>query len=361
MSGKQRIDQLLAGFADGDATSQMAVVLRDVFRRWGHPSDLFVPPDRASPTLQGQFRPLSEFAGAGGNIVLHHYGIRSPASAAFEAAGGGVKRILVYHNITPPEYFRGFDDALAEELRQARADLARLGQQADAAWAVSQFNAAELKAAGAKNVSVLPLTFSAATLDLAPDPEVLKRFDVPLKTILAVGRVAPNKRLEDLIQAFGWYNKSINPYSRLVIVGSVHSTPRYWTMLQMLVGDLDVANICFEGFASPAGLAAYYCVADVFVSTSEHEGYCLPLVEAMYKGIPVISRNAGGTPEALDSTGVQYDELAPRELAELIHLVLTDEDLRVDILHRQGNRIQAELMRDLEGELRDLLKMFVRA
>lgn len=356
MSGKPRIDQVLAGFADGDATSQMAVTLRDVFRKWGHASDLFVEPELASPTVLGQYKPLADYRGGSGDVLLHHYGIRSAASEAFEAAREGVRKVLVYHNITPAEYFRGFDDAVVEDLRLARSELLRVGSESDAVWAVSEFNAAELRAAGVQNVSVFPLLFYKQALDLAPDPEVLKRFTVPLTTVLAVGRLAPNKRLEDLIRAFAWYHESINRYSRLVIVGSFHSAPRHYTMLRMLAGDLDIANICFEGFASPAGLAAYYQVADLFVSTSEHEGYCLPLLEAMYRGVPVVARNAGGTPEALGGAGVLYERLSHRELAELMNLVLSDGTLKDDVLRAQQKRIQDVLGRDVEAELKGLLK-----
>jgi glycosyltransferase involved in cell wall biosynthesis len=184
---------------------------------------------------------------------------------------------------------------------------------------------------------------------------ILEKFAGPLKNILAVGRIAPNKRIEDLIQAFAWYHRAINPYSRLLIVGSPRSAPRYFTMLRMLVGDLDLPNVCFEGFASPAGLLAYYRVADLFVSASEHEGYCLPLVEAMDHGIPVIARVAGGTPEAMDGAGVLYEDLAPAELGALFDRVLTDAALRKEILTSQQRRVQRARDRDLEAEVKALL------
>ena len=358
MSDKPRIDQLMAGFAEGDAISHEAVEIRNLCRKWGHASDIFVAAGRVSPSVRGEVRDLSAYAPAAGDIAMHHYGIRSPASDLFQKTGG-IRKILIYHNITPPEYFQGFDDVLVRDLREARGNLPAIAGQSDAVWAVSRFDAEDLMASGVRNAQVFPLLFSGKPLDIAPDALVRRRFTAPLKTILFVGRIAPNKRVENLIHAFAWYHGTIDPYSRLVIVGSPRSCPRYYTMLRMLVGDLDLANVCFEGFASPAGLVAYYDLADVFVSASEHEGYCLPLVEAMYKNIPVVSRAGGGTPEAMGGAGVLYQDLESRELAELIHLVLSDAELNREVLVSQRKRIRDVLARPVEDELKSLLSDFL--
>lgn len=344
----------MAGLAEGDAISHEAVILRDIFRKWGFPSDLFASPTHAAPGMAGQYRPLSEYSATPRDVCLHHFGIASEAQSVF--AGSAARRILVYHNITPAEFFRGYDDALSARLAQARAQLPELARRCSALWCASAYNAAELAALGLAGVSVLPLPLSRATLDLTPDIAVSARFaGAPLKTILFVGRVAPNKRIEDLIQAFAWYNRAIDQFSRLVIVGSFHGVPRYMAMLRMLIGDLDLPNVCFEGFASPEGLAAYYRSSDVFVSASAHEGYGLPLVEAMYADVPVVARAVGGVPEAADGAGVLYDGLEAPELAELIHRVIGDAALREEVLVSQRLRIKRALARDLEGEVRQLM------
>ncbi len=347
------IHQILAGFAEGDAISHEAIHLRDIFRRWGHNSDLFVDVERLAPGLRANCRPLSEYAGQAGDICLHHYGISSPAAEVFFASNA--RKILVYHNITPADYFAGVDDAVAARLRTARAALPEIARRVEAVWTVSQFNARELQAEGIRDVKVFPLIYAPMPETLQPDWRVLAKFDGTLKTILFVGRIAPNKRIEDLIQAFAWYHRAINPYSRLLIVGSPRSAPRYFTMLRLLAGDLDLPNVCFEGFASPTGLPAYYRSADLYVSTSEHEGYCLPLVEAMDHGIPVIARAAGGIPEAMDGAGVLYEDLTPAELGALFDRVLTDAPLREEILGSQRRRVQRAKGRNLEAEVKALM------
>jgi glycosyltransferase involved in cell wall biosynthesis len=352
-----RIDQLLAGYADGDAISQQAVILRDLFRRWGLASDIFADPAHVSPTLRADCRPLDSYAGGPTDVALHHFGLASPAAGKFAASAA--RKILVYHNITPPHFFRGYDDALVAQLEAARAQVAPLAQRCAAVWAVSRFDAEDLAALGAPGARVFPLLFRAPPPELKPDQELTGRVAAPLTTLLYVGRIAPNKRVEDLIQAYAYYHFRINPFSRLLLVGSDRSCPRYFTMLKMLGGDLDVPNICFEGFASPAGLLAYYKLADLFVSCSAHEGYGAPLVEAMFHGLPVLARDAGGTTEALGDAGAMYDDASPADLAELIHRVTSDHALRADILSAQQRRLREVLARPVEQELRALLADFL--
>lgn len=347
------IHQILAGLGDGDAISHEALLLQQILRQAGHASELFVDSRNVSPGLRAQCRPLESYRGAATDLCLHHYGITSPAADIFLASPA--RKILVYHNITPAEYFTGFDDAIAARLAQARTLLPDIARRADAVWADSRFNARELQAAGIADVRVLELPFEPAALDLPPDPRVVRQFSGPTQNILFVGRIAPNKRVEDLIQAFAWYNRAINPFSRLIIVGSNRSAPRYYTMLRMLAGEMDLVNVCFVGFASAAGLAACYCAAQVYVCSSVHEGYCLPLIEAIHMGVPVIARAAGAMPETLAGAGVLYDDLQPEELAELIHRVLSDPALRQDILASQQARLQRLQARNIEQELHALL------
>lgn len=352
------ISQILAGFADGDAISHEAIQLRDIIRSWGYESDIFVDPATVSPSLQQQCRPLASYAAGADDICLHHYGINSPATDIFLAAPA--RKVIIYHNITPAEYFDGFSDSVAAELRSGRARLRDICRYADAVWTVSQFNADELQALGVAKVEVFPLLFSSWNLDGPPAPLIIEKFTGRLKNILFVGRIVPNKRIEDLIQAFAWYHKTLNPYSRLLLVGSNRSAPRYYAMLRMLAGDLDLPNVCFEGFAAPAGLAAYYRVADAYVCPSIHEGYCLPLLEAMHCGVPVIARAAGGMPEAMDGAGVLYCGLDEVELAVLFHKVLADKKLRSKILAAQRARMDRLQSRQPDLELKTLLGAWLK-
>jgi len=353
MTGRHRVDQIVAGLADGDAISNEVIELKKVLRRLGAESEIYAVPNRVTPRIASECKPLSDCRTATSDVAVHHYAIASEATEVFLSCPG--RKVLLYHNITPAEYFAGFDDGVAHALQEARQNLKRVALQSDAVWAVSEFNASELKASGINDVKVFPLMFTPTRLDMPPDPAVLRKFAEPMKNILFVGRIAPNKCVEELITAFACYHKTMNPFSRLIIVGSERSAPRYFAMLRMLAGEYNLPNICFEYFASPSGLVTYYELADVFVSTSRHEGYCLPLVEAMYKHVPVIARSAGGTPEAMGGGGVMFDDLQPTELAELIHRVLSDPQLQDEILTSQEERMQSIRVRNVDAELKALL------
>ena len=173
--------------------------------------------------------------------------------------------------------------------------------------------------------------------------------------------MVPNKRVEDLILAVAWYTRTVSPFARLILVGSDRSCPRYFALLRLLALGLDLPNVCFEGFASEAGLAACYRAASLFVSASDHEGYCLPLVEAMHCGVPVIAKDTGGMPEALGGAGVLYTDLDAPELAELMHRVLADAALRAQVLESQRRRMAVVQARDLREAVAELVRALVPA
>ena len=166
------IHQILVGYADGDAISSEARQLREIFRRGGHCSEIYADPSRVSPSLKKDCRALADYAAGESDICLHHYGIASPATEVFLASPA--RKIMVYHNITPAEYFAGFDDAVAAQLRAARLALREVARRSDAVWTVSRFNAAELKAEGIDNVKVFPLPFTPQQPGMSPDPLILK-------------------------------------------------------------------------------------------------------------------------------------------------------------------------------------------
>ena len=126
-------------------------------------------------------------------------------------------------------------------------------------------------------------------------------------------------------------------------------------MLRMFAAELDLMSVSFVRYASPGGLISYYQQADLFATTSRHEGYCLPVVEAMYEGVPVLARNTGGVPEAMDGAGVMFDEASPQELACLMHRMITPGPLREEILASQRARIERLRSRPVPQELQNLL------
>lgn len=350
----RRVYQLLAGYADGDAISLEARKIRDIARRAGLESYLVAPREHVSPTLLDDCLPLEQFHATADDWVLLHYATASPVSAVFQQCAA--RKQMRYHNITPPAFFAAFDDEMTQQLRTARAERRAVAAAAERVWACSEYSAEDLRDAGVSAVSVMPLFFTPADTVVEPDRRRLDSLS-GLTNILFVGRIVPNKCVEDLITAFAWYHACLNPASRLVLVGSDRSCPRYFAMLRFLAARLGLDNVSFEGFLPPAGLAACYARASVFVCPSRHEGYCLPLIEAMCHDVPVVARNIGGMPDAMGGGGVRYDEADERELALLIHHVISDPPLRTAVMASQARRREdirtRDLVRDFEVMLGD--------
>ncbi|MDD5706898.1 MAG: glycosyltransferase [Kiritimatiellae bacterium] len=344
----RRFDQLLAGYADGDAIShevrQFAAIARDA----GWQTRLFAPATHIAPRLSGECFPLESYDGKAGDVLLYHFAIASPAAACFRSTAA--RRLLRYHNITPSHFFRPYDTSVALSLEAARNELPLRVAEADAVWADSAFNAAELAAYGASKTRVMPLCVKLPDAETPVDDVMRRQLGGGFVNWLFVGRIVPNKCVEDLLLAFAWYHRAINPRSRLVIVGSERSCPRYAAQLRFLSGRLDLANVFFTGFLDARQLEACHRCASVYLCASRHEGFCLPLLDAMAHGVPVIARDTGGVPEAMGDAGVRYGELSPRELAVLADELVSNAALRQEVLASQSLRVAAWRARNLGAE-----------
>ena len=347
---KKRIDQLVAGFSEGDAISRDAMRIKSMLEKMGYESRIFVPAGRIGQTVVSQCRPLEDYDGQSTDILIYHYSTASFATQLYIKSSAF--KIVRYHNITPPEFFVGYDESLASELVKAREELKLVLDNADRVCAVSSFNAAELRKIKNTEIKVIPLFFTPAEMQSDVDPSIAKLYGGGFVNILFVGRIVPNKCIEELILAFAWYHKCLNSVSRLILAGSERSCPRYYAMLSMLAARLELQNVCFQGFVNDRQLYSLYRLSHLFVCASRHEGYCLPLLEAMTCGIPVVTREVGGMPEAMGGAGVMYDELNPRQSACLWHKIIVDENLRSQIIESQKIRIESLKGRNQENDCR---------
>ena len=350
---KQRIDQLLAGFGDGDAISHEALALQTVFQKMGYQSEIYADLPYVSTTLQQKCHGYHSYNGSPNDVLIYHVAIASPVSQTFRSSPA--KKVIIYHNITPADYYRPYDEEITARLQKARQELLELKNIPMSVWADSRFNADELQALGFKDVQKLSLLFNPKVLDQPLSERIARKFRPHLSTILFVGRIAPNKKLDNLLAMYYMY-RQLDPFSRLIIVGSSRSCPRYFSMLQLYAADLDLVNVCFEEFAAPDELPTYYRCADLFLTASEHEGFCLPLLEASYLGCPVIANHAGAMPETLGNSGVIYRDCDARALAGLAYEVIHNKELRQNILASQAAKLRELQERRFDLELQKLLK-----
>ncbi len=347
------IHQLLEVFDEADAQGAMALRLRDIFRRWGFASEIY-----AGIVASGRAGALAlsslEEPGDREDILVFHYSIGAGALEGFLRTLR--RQVIVYHNVTPAEYFEGWDARAAGQCRRGRHDLSRLLPTCDLALAVSRFNAAELAGLGFPRVAVLPFPVDFARLD-RPAParpgKSAGRRDGP--GLLFVGRIAPNKRLEEIVRAFYFFQKCFQPSARLTLVGAA-SLSAYSAALNRLVGELRLeGSVRFSGKVSAAELAAAYRSADLFLCLSDHEGFGVPLLEAMHCGVPVVAFAAGAVPETLGKAGLLIDRKEPAAIAVLLNRLLADPDLRNAVLESQARRIKAVAAYPFEEKLRQAL------
>jgi glycosyltransferase involved in cell wall biosynthesis len=349
------IHQLVAGFSLGDAISNEARLLRRLFQSWGSAPEIFSERQRILPQLRREARDAATAAQLvrPGDVVLLHLSIGSPVNELFRQLA--CRKALRYHNITPPEFFENFSAPVARQLRAGREQLQALAGAAPVNLAVSEFNAAELRALGYGAVSVLPLVLDLGQLRGAADAAALAKYDDGRVNILFVGRGAPNKRLEDVLAAFHYFQRYVEPQSRLIHAGSYAGLERYGALIFTRIRELQLAHVELTGSLPQAELNACYRSASVFLCMSEHEGFCIPLLEAMAHDVPVLAYAAGAVPETLAGAGVLFKEKRFDLVAEMLGRLARDAALRASVLARQRERLNRYEQRDLATELRALL------
>jgi L-malate glycosyltransferase len=346
-----RVDQWVPTLHAGDAIGDSARLMREAFRAWGHEADIFAL--EVDEELRGEARAYGDWRPGGpGDVLLLHYALPSPLTEGFRRQGG--RRILLHHNITPPEFFLGYDPEMARICSLGREELGSLSDCADLGLADSEFNRLELERAGFKRTGVLPIYTDFARYEEPPNRVLLKALRDGRTNLLFVGRVAPNKRHEDLIRLASLWKRFIAPDVRLLLVGKLPRRRHYLDALQALMYEegLTPWEVVFTGHVEHDDLLACYAAADLFVSMSEHEGFGLPLVEAMLMNVPILAYGAAAVPDTLGGAGVQFSSKSLAEVAEVGHRLVTDAGLRQGVLRGQERRLAAFSPATVESALR---------
>jgi L-malate glycosyltransferase len=335
-----RIDQWVPAYHRGDAIGDEATELRGFFRGRGFASDIYcLSRDRG---LEGESRLFSEFPRpAAGDLTILHFALPSPLTRALRELPG--KKGVIHHNVTPARFFIGHDPEIARIAALGRIELASLRDAVDLAWADSEFNRLELEEMGFRGTSVLPLFIDFAKYEKPMSRFVYDLFRDERVNILFVGRVAPNKRIEHLIKTTFYFKKFISPLVRLIVVGKTHTFPKYYESCARMADEfhLQPDEVRFLGHVPDAEMFAIYRAADVFLSLSEHEGFCLPLVESMIFDLPVVALGATAVPYTLGRAGILMDRFRPDETAEVVARAAGTNDLRSTLVESGKRRLAA--------------------
>jgi L-malate glycosyltransferase len=332
------VHQVLAALSYGDAIGNEALAIQRHLRAAGFQSEIFA--EAVHPRMAGLARPLWEYCRIASpeTVCLFHFSIGSAAGRLVHQAPH--RLVCIYHNITPADVFLGFHPHLAGLCYHGRRELAAFAPRAELGLGDSEFNRRELEAAGFPRTAVLPIVLDLESYRRPPSPVIRRIYDDGRTNILFVGRIIPNKRIDDLIRAFAVYQRWREPRSRLLLVGDHRGHERYYDRLQEMVRAFRVDEVVFTGHVDDDELMAFYGVADAFLCLSEHEGFCVPLLEAMMFGIPVLAYDAGAVAETLRGGGVLLKNKAPEAVAELLHQVHTDPALRRGVLATQERALR---------------------
>jgi glycosyltransferase involved in cell wall biosynthesis len=334
------VNQWVPAAHKGDAIGDSARHVRDLLRSMGHESEIFAL--TIDDVLRHEIRPFAEPEARRGDLTIFHFALPSPMTAAFATLPKG--RVLQYHNVTPARFFAPYDPGLFRLASIARDELATLSASTDLALGDSEYNRQELDELGFGNTAVMPIAVNTDRLTNAPPHPVLDDIlDDELVNFLFVGRIAPNKKIEDHIKLAEQYKRYIDARYRFIFVGRYDVVPRYYAAIRALMAEYKMLpeRFVFTGPVPDAELAAYYRAASVYISLSEHEGFCVPLLEAMAMDVPVLAYGAAAVPDTLGGAGVQF---APKDLeyaAELLGMLAFEDHPREEVLAGQRRRLHA--------------------
>lgn len=343
------IHQVLASLGYGDAIGHEVLGIQRVLRSAGYESEIFCEmADSRAGHLTRDYWDLPN-ASHPDNILIHHFSIGSRASRLAYALPD--RMVLIYHNITPPEHFIDVHPPLVQLCFLGRRELGFYADRCDLALGDSEYNRQELEERGFPNTAVLPVVPD--FMHLAGPANTMRGtpLDDDSVNVIFVGRMIPNKKIEDVIRFFGAYQRWFNPRSRLLLVGTHGGFERYVSSLHYLVARLGIRDVQFLGHVTNEELVGYYEMADIFLCASEHEGFCVPIVEAFHMGVPVLAFASTAIPSTMDGAGILYTNKDPLHVAALIDRVATDAALQTRLVEGQDAALDRLQQRDFAGLL----------
>jgi len=343
-----KVHQILATLGYGDAIGNEVLGIHRALRGAGYDSEIIV--ETADPRLEHltvDYRDIVNDVGPD-DLLIHHFSLGSKASRTAYALPA--RMVLIYHNITPPEYFLGVHEQLVRQCYHGRRELTGYRTRCELALGDSEFNRQELESLGFDPTGVLHVVPDFSHLDVPPDPRVLDAYDDEWTNILFVGRLIPNKRPDDVIRFFHAFKQG-RPKSRLILAGSYGGFDKYLAQLHAYIAALGVKDVHILGQVSNETLTALYDCADLFLCASEHEGFCVPLVEAFHKQVPVLAFAATAIPATMDGGGILYTSKSPSRVALLMESLVDDQGLIDKVLDAQDAALERLRARDFGGSL----------
>jgi glycosyltransferase involved in cell wall biosynthesis len=329
-----RVDQLVPAFHHGDAIGDTASHLKSFFISQGFESEIYcLERDKG---LEKNSRLFEEFSPPDvKDVTILHFALVSPLSQSMISLDS--KKVIIYHNITPEEFFSDYSQEMARIARLSRDQIKDLAPHADLALGDSEYNRRELESYGFTKSGVLPLFIDFDRYERPHNPFIHDLYKDGRVNILFVGRIVPNKRIEELIKVVFYYKKYVSPLVRLIVIGKTDSLPKYYQSLIRIADEfyLKPEEICFTGHIPDDEMYAIYKASDVFLSLSEHEGFGLPFIESMVFDLPIIAFDSTAVPFTLDGSGVLIKHKKVDQVGELVRVISGNEDLKNRVIESQ--------------------------
>jgi len=327
------IHQFATSLTYGDAISDEMLEIQKVLREKGYTSEIFIR--FYDPRMAGYIKDFREYKrfSSPQNVVIFHFSISSPVSKMFFRIPD--KKIMIYHNITPHEYFLDTHRILTKDCYKGRLEIKLFKDKVDLTLGDSEFNRQELEKVGYPKTGVLPLLLDFSKFEREGNLITRQIFSTGKTTILFVGRLIPNKKYKDIIKTFYYYKKYFNSNSQLFLVGDYRGLERYFTGLQNIIKRLNLSDVYFTGHVDFEELVSFYRLAHVYLSMSEHEGFGVPLLEAFYMKVPVVAYAAGAVEETMNGGGVLLRKKDFFKTAALLDTLMKNKSFRKKIINSQ--------------------------
>jgi len=352
-----RIVQMLPTVAYGDAVGNDTLALYNALVENGFKTAIYAENIDSRLKNRDIFY-INDYKDDSENIILYH--LSTGTSLNYKIKEYKAKIIVIYHNITPPKFFEKYSSDATKLCEEGVKGLKALSSVPIACFADSKHNANELVSSGYKcPIEVLPILMPFDDYKKQYSQNIYDKYNDDYVNILFTGRIAPNKKQEDIIAAFDYYHKVINSKSRLFLVGNYNESDLYYSKLKQYVEELSIDEVYFSGHIKFDEILAYYAVSDVFLCLSEHEGFCVPIVESMLFELPIIAYDCTAVGETMAGGGILLPEKTPQVVAEAIDILMNDKSIKNRIIHNQKVRLNDFDNEIIEKKFIELLKKYI--
>lgn len=353
-----RIVQVVVTLVRGDAIGNFTIMLQEVLEKAGYTTEIYainigegINNDKVKklyniPALKEE------------DILIYQMTEGNAINEKFKSMK--CKKVAIYHNVTPPSFFAKWSTFMKETQEKALKDVQMMKDVFDYCIADSEFNKADLVSMGyhPDTIDVIPIITDFDDYRQEPSAQIIDKYNDGFVNILFVGRIVPNKKQEDIIRAFAYYKKHINEKSRLILIGSPFCLDYYNDLLKY-IKYLDLTDVIIPGHISFKEILGYYSVASVFLCMSEHEGFCVPLLEAMMFKVPIIAYASTAIPSTMGNAGLVLDEKDPIVVANAIDEVVKNTQLQDYIKKQQTLQLNKYKREVLESQFLEKIQRII--